>query len=308
MPHRIGKPFSSSIAPFFLRGMLAVFLAVSSARAGAAPKVIHETPSRFGDSVVVTDDGDRLRSLRFGRDGEAQTTIRVGDPDHLHLQYARVVLAGLALVEDVRSVLIVGLGGAALPVFLRKHFQAMTIDVVEIDPAVVAAAKLHFGFREDERMRAHVADGRAYIENAARGRYDMIILDAYGSDATPPHLTTLQFLQAVRKATARDGVVVSSFWVREKNPKYDAMVRTYREVFGALYLVEAPEKANHVLFALPRAKGPDRASFAAAAKRISSARRFRFDLGELVERGFIEASTIGRNSAVLLDARKPPPR
>ena len=42
--------------------------------------------------------------------------------------------------------------------FLRKHFPKTTIDVVDIDPDVVEVAKKFFGFREDERLHAHVAE------------------------------------------------------------------------------------------------------------------------------------------------------
>jgi spermidine synthase len=287
-----------------LRSLLTIVLAVTGGIAASASVVIHEAPSRFGGSVVVTDDGDRLRSLRFGRNGDAQTTIRVGDPDYLHLHYARIVMAGIALVDNPRRTLLVGLGGGSIAVFLRKYFPRMTIDVVEIDPAVVAVAKSHFGFREDKLMRAFVADARTYIDNSSQAAYDMIILDAYGSDATPVHLTTLQFLQAVRKITAPGGIVISSFWTRPKNPKYDAMVRTYQEAFGGIRLVEAPEKANVVLFALPRADPMDRAAFAAAARRVSMSNRFRFDLGVLVERGHLEIPPKGGQATILIDAAK----
>jgi spermidine synthase len=287
-----------------VRIFLVFFFVLVGGCAMAAPTIIHEAPSLFGGSLVVTDDGDRLRSLRFGRNGGAQSTIRVGDPSYLHLQYARIVLAGLALAEQPRRVLIVGLGGASIPVFLRAYFPAMTIDAVEIDPAVVVAARLHFGFVEDERMRAHVADGRAFIEKEG-SPYDIIILDAYSSDSTPVHLTTLEFLRAVRKRLTPGGVVISSFWTRTQNMNYDAMVRTYQEAFVGIYLIEAAEKFNHVLFALQRPRPLDRAGFIAAARKISAQSRFPFDLGHLVDRGYLEVPAPGRASSVITDVSSP---
>jgi len=52
--------------------------------------------------------------------------------------------------------------------FLRKHYPAAGIDVAEIDPDVVDVAKKLFGFVADERMHAHVGDGRQFIENAGK--------------------------------------------------------------------------------------------------------------------------------------------
>ena len=64
--------------------------------------------------------------------------------------------------EDPRRFLVVGLGGGTLPMFLRKHYPNATIDAVDIDPEFVDTAKNFLRFREDELMRAHIADGRQF--------------------------------------------------------------------------------------------------------------------------------------------------
>jgi len=69
------------------------------------------------------------------------------------------MVLGLAFVEQPKRVLIVGLGGGTIPSLLRKHYPKMTIDVVDIDPDVVAVAKKYFGFHEDDAMHVRVADG-----------------------------------------------------------------------------------------------------------------------------------------------------
>ena len=43
-------------------------------------------------------------------------------------------------------VLCIGLGGGTLPLFLQHHFPGMQVDVVEIDPIVLAAAEEAMGF------------------------------------------------------------------------------------------------------------------------------------------------------------------
>src|SRR6266849_5169253 len=174
-------------------------LATLSVLACAAQTVIYEKASHY-NTIVVTEDSNGLRTLLFERGGSRQSVVKPGDPDHLELSYARVAFVGLALCEGPRRILVVGLGGGTLPTFLRKHYPNAAIDVAEIDPDVVDIAKKFFGFREDERMRAHVADGRAFIENVRQPQYDVIFLDAYGARNVPAHLTTQEFLQAVRRA------------------------------------------------------------------------------------------------------------
>src|SRR5881628_3214851 len=176
-----------------------------------AQTVIYEKASPY-NTIIVTEDHKGLRTLLFERGGGRQSVVKPGDPDHLELPYARTALAGLALCEEPRRMLVVGLGGGSLPMFLRAHYPAATIDVAEIDPDVVEVAKRFFGFREDERMRSHVGDGRQFIEDARQADYDLIFLDAFGARDVPKHLTTREFLQATRRALKPDGVVVSNVW------------------------------------------------------------------------------------------------
>ena len=267
--------------------------------------LLYEKASTFG-RVMVTDEGG-LRVLRFEKGGARQTVIKVGDPKHLELPYARVAMVGLALCEQPRRILVVGLGGGTLPMFLRQYYPAAEIDAVDIDPEVVYVAKRYFDFREDDRMRAHVGDGREFVERF-RQPYDLIFLDAFGSDSVPIHLTTQEFLWAVRRAVRPGGVVVGNIWSRASNRLYDSMVRTYQEVFDDLYILDVPHAGNRILLALPRRQTLNREELAARASAVSAAREFRFDLGELVTQGFDHAREKNPHGQVLSDADLAPRR
>src|SRR5256885_9865150 len=267
----------------------------------AAQTVIHERASPY-NTIIVTEDHNGLRTLLFERGGGRQSVVKPGDPDHLELPYARVALAGLALCEEPRRILVVGLGGGTLPMFLRAHYPAATIDVAEIDPEVVDVAKKFFGFVEDERMRAHVGDGRQFIERAPPGGYDIIFLDAFGARDVPKHLTTQEFLLAVRRALVPSGVVVSNVWRPASNPLYDSMVRTHQEVFDELFILDVPGDVNNIFLALPRVQPLGQEELALLARKISTVKRFRFDLGELVEYGFLHAREKNPQAHALRDA------
>ena len=267
----------------------------------AAQTVIYEKASRY-NTIVVTEDSKGLRTLLFERGGARQSVVKPDDPDHLELSYARVAFVGLALCEEPRRVLVVGLGGGTLPTFLRKYYPNAAIDVAEIDPDVVDVAKKFFGFREDERMRAHVGDGRRFIENVPQPYYDIIYLDAFDAHNAPEHLTTQEFLQAVRLALVPSGVVVGNVWGPSSNRLYDSMVRTYQEAFDELFIVDVFGDVNSILLALPRKQRLGRSELALAARKISTAKQFRFDLGDLVEHGFFHASEKNRDGRVLRDS------
>jgi len=172
----------------------------------------------------------------------------------------------------------------------------------DLDPDVVDVAKKFFGFREDERMRAHVGDGRQFIENVRQPHYDVIFLDAYGADSVPAHLTTREFLQAVRLAVVPSGVVVGNVWRSFSNPLYDSMVRSYQEVFDDLFILDVPGDVNKILLALPRKQPLSRGELALLARKISTAKQFRFDLGDLVEYGFLHAHEKNHDGRVLRDS------
>ncbi|MDO8595733.1 MAG: fused MFS/spermidine synthase [Sulfuricaulis sp.] len=288
----------------FLAALLAFAALVVPACANQS--VLYEKASAYS-TIIVTEDGAGLRTLLFEKGGARQSVVKPGDPEYLALPYASVMLAGLALSENPRRILIVGLGGGTLPMFLRKHYPDATIDAVDIDPDVVYVAKEFFGFREDIRMHAHVDDGRQFIAKS-RQPYDVIFLDAFGSDSVPAHLTTQEFLQAVRRAVKPGGGVVSNLWDSGYNRLYDSMVRTYQEVFDELFILDVRGTGNKILLALPRKQPLSRDELVLMARKVSTTQRFRFDLGALVNDGFLHAREKNQRGRVLRDADPAQPR
>jgi len=268
----------------------------------AEPKVLYEKKSPY-NTIVVTEDDQGLRTLWFEKGGVRQSVVKVGDPDHLELKYTRVMPVGLALVEKPQRVLIVGLGGGTIPSFLHKHYPRMRIDVVDIDPDVVDVARRFFGFREDATMRAYVADGRRFI-GRCRNSYDVIFLDAYGSENIPYHLGTREFLAAVRRALTPRGVVVANVWDRTSNPLYDSMVRTYQEVFGDLHVLDVRWTGNRILLAVRDKRPINQDGLALRASAISRQKNFPFDMGAFVIFGYRHPSKDARGR-VLRDGDKP---
>ena len=270
-------------------------------REGMIPgeKILVARHSAF-QTILLTEDASGLRTLRFGSEGASQSVVKVGDPRHLELPYARVLPACLAFVQDPLRLLIVGLGGGTLPRFFHSHFPAMKIDVVEIDPGVVEVAREHCGFAEDARMRVHVEDGRDFIE-ASQGGYDVIILDSFDTESIPAHLATLEFLGSVRKALAPQGIAIANIWGRATNPLYAHMLLTYRAGFEDVYIFDVPVPGTKIFVALPHPREMTREELIKQAREISRRREFDYDLGDAIA-GFRHAKfeTV-RGGAVLRD-------
>jgi spermidine synthase len=139
-------------------------------------------------------------------------------------------------------------------------------------------------------MVVHTGDGRAFIENAAPGTYDLIVLDAFSDDEVPYSLTTRQFLDAVRTRLTTNGVVVSNLWTAQRS--YEAMLATYAAVFDQVYLVRVPQRAQRILVAGPATRPLDRPAVVSAVQALTERVELGFDLTRLVEDGYEPAPRV----------------
>ncbi len=274
---------------------------VCCAVAEAQQKVLYQKQSPY-NTVVVTEDDQGMRTLQFGSEAVRQSVVKVGDPDHLELPYSKAMVSGITLCPEPKRVLVVGLGGGTIPSFLHKHYPLTHIDAVDIDPVVVEVARQFFGFGEDATLKAYVQDGRQFIEERPN-TYDIIFLDAFGSENIPYHLATREFLESVRRSITAQGIVVADVWSRDLNPLYDSMVRTYQEVFDELYILDVQGAGNKILIALPRRLRVGREEFARRAGAISKQKQFRFEMADLITYGYRYADEKDPRAQVLTDKK-----
>lgn len=220
---------------------------------GSAPRLIHTEPSTFAPVLVIEEHGLRCMNFTEIKDNGRQTCFDPTNPDKMVFEYTRMMTSALFVMPAPRNVLIVGLGGATIPLALGKVLPDAVIDTVEIDPAVVRVAEDYFGYRQGPRQRVFVEDGRAFVERAHReGRhYDMVMLDAFDVDYIPAHLLTQEFLQHVRAILSPDGVLVANTFTYSH--MYDQESATYASVFGSFFNLR---NGNRVLIA-SRGQLPD---------------------------------------------------
>jgi spermidine synthase len=281
------------LAVALLGGAVLVAYVVLSAR----PHVVFEGDSSFG-RVRVEERPDGLRALYTGDGSARQSALYPGRPDHLELAYTRVAMMGLAFSPPEGRLLFVGLGGGSMPMYARHVMPDVRIDAVEIDPLIVDVARRYFGFREDARMTAHAADGRAFIEEAAPASYDVVFLDAFSADGIPFALTTAEFLTAVRASLVPGGVVISNVW--SSNRLYESMLATYSAVFGEVQLIGVGGRSQKIVVA-GDGRRLDRDVLVAAVRGLSQRVDLGFDMSRLVMDGHEELPAV--SAPVLRDAQ-----
>jgi len=237
----------------------------------ASPTVVFDQTSAFG-RVLVRDEGP-LRVMRFGSPpGSEQSEIVRDRPSAVPMEYVRLDLLGLGHVAQPRRVLMVGLGGGTFTTLLHRARPDLTIDAIEIDPAVVAAARACFGLREDDRYRVQVADAAAWLARDD-GRYDYVVLDAYAGEDIPAAIGSPAFFASVRAHLAPGGVAALN--IAEADGQGGPAAATFARVLSVFDRRRAPRDGNLLLYgaAAPRA-APDPAAllrFAAAwdARRLT---------------------------------------
>jgi spermidine synthase len=218
-------------------------------------KLIHERISRYHHIMVFEDGSIRTLRLGTGPDDGKQSRIDLNDPDYLLLEYTRLIFAALFVNDKPFKVLIIGLGGGALPRAISRYIPDAEIDVVDIDPDVVEVAERFFKFTPGELIKVHIGDGRAFIQNVAHDasgkKYDMVILDAFNSSSIPNHLITKEFLKELMQVLDPEGVVAANVLI--DNRLFHSILKTYRNVFKRCYLFMGGQ-AQNAIFISP---GPD---------------------------------------------------
>ena len=147
-----------------------------------------------------------VRTLHFGSEW-IQGAMRIARPWNLELEYTREMMASLLLRDAPRKVLLIGLGAASLTKFLYRHYPLAHLTVVEIEPAVVAAARQFFKLPEDpKRINLIIGDGAEYMLNSSK-KFDLILVDGFDENARAGALEALPFYQACRCRLSDDGVM-----------------------------------------------------------------------------------------------------
>ncbi|MFT3726772.1 MAG: fused MFS/spermidine synthase [Terricaulis sp.] len=205
--------------PAFMTGIVLVaFLAIFLKEDRGAP-ILDQQRTFFGvlrTRLYINDNGvPPERALLHG------TTLhgaQVADP-----RYTRAPLTyyypdtslGEAITTSVRmhahaNVALIGLGTGSTSCLMRPGDN---LTIFEIDPAVVRLSANHgsqFTFVRNCQPNARVSlgDARLQIAHEPDNSFNVIVVDAFSSDAIPAHLLTREAIALYLRKAAPDGIVI----------------------------------------------------------------------------------------------------
>ncbi len=226
-------------------------LAICSCAAVAIPAVfVHLNPVLMSSGVYRDGKIDRDYEVAFYKDGKTSSVSLMKssgcyilknngktdaslDIDSTNVspdEHTQILLAAypLSYSRKCRTVGVIGLGSGMTASVLLESDSIRKMDVVEIEPAVIDAARL-MGPKvrkvfTDPRCAIHVDDAKTFF-SANRKKYDLIV-----SEPSNPwvsgvaSLFSVEFFDLIAKHLNRDGMLVQWFHLYEMSPELIASI------------------------------------------------------------------------------------
>ncbi|KVW37543.1 spermidine synthase [Burkholderia ubonensis] len=166
-----------------------------------------DAPRKPRFAPVTFSEERGVRYLHFGTEW-VQGAMRISKPLHIELEYAQQMMAWLLFLETPARIVQLGLGTGALTKFAHRFLPHAKVEAVELNSAVIVAARTMFALPSDDaRLAVHEADAWDFVNDAAnRGTTGAIQIDLYDATARGPVLDSVAFYRAVRGCLADAGI------------------------------------------------------------------------------------------------------
>jgi spermidine synthase len=123
----------------------------------------------------------------------------------------KILHTGLQAIKfnnNIRNILILGLGGGSVIQTIRETFKSDALIVaVDKDPKIIDIAINEFNINRFQNVNIIQADALSYTENA-NDTFDLIIVDIFIGDTIPKIFTEIQFINQIANHLNRDGKLI----------------------------------------------------------------------------------------------------
>ena len=208
--------------------------------------VIASERTFFGVLSVREHDRDdprrHRRELRHGATTHGVQVLRApGQPTSYYIRSSGVGLALTRQQRTGRRIGVVGLGCGTLAAYGRA---GDTFRFYELDPAVERLARDWFSFLRDSPARIEVAigDARRTLAGEPDQGFDVLVLDAFSSDAVPAHLLTVEAFALWRRHLAPNGLLAVHVSNRHLDLQPVVRASAARQAWSTLTIADAPEE------------------------------------------------------------------
>ena len=197
-------------------GAYVLVVLIGQCALGPLANTLHVERSFFGVQRVVVDQARSLHSLHHGTTVHGRQSVAPGQRRTPLAYYGREGPAGqvfkaLARGDGGCRVGVIGLGVGSLAAYAQPGQEW---EFFEIDPLVekIARDPALFSFLEDAPVPVPVRLGDGRLSLAARDddAFDLLVLDAFASDAIPVHLLTREAFDVYLSQIAPKGLLLAN--------------------------------------------------------------------------------------------------
>lgn len=187
------------------------------------------------------------KTLQFEGSQAVQSRMSLLNPYALDLEYTRMMMGFLLFNHAPARIAMIGLGGGSLPKFCYRYLPAARIEVVEIDPGVIALRDEFLVPQDDARFAVVLGDGAEFVRSAAEP-VDILLVDGYDGTGLPAPLCSQAFYDDCHRMLRPDGILVVNLHL--EGVQYQPCLQRLLQVFGpGLLEVIDDDMTNSVVFA-----------------------------------------------------------
>jgi hypothetical protein len=190
-------------------GLLAALAIVNAFVPSGGGRTLFADRTFFGVYRVATDPDRDFVLLKHGTTIHGRQVIGDLNPEPQTYFHRKSPIGNVftTLGADAKSVGVIGLGTGTLAAYAQPGSQWT---FYEIDAAVERIARdaryFHYLERCGDRCSVVLGDARLTLA-ASRATHDILVLDAFSSDAIPVHLLTTEALRSYETRLSADGIL-----------------------------------------------------------------------------------------------------
>lgn len=171
-------------------------------------ELVHHEEDDLGKICVY--DRDDKRYLTFGNRVE-QSCSNLARPWQLVHEYTQGMMLGLLLHNDIRSALLLGLGGGSLVHALQRALPRLSISAVDCRMGVIRIAQEYFALSPDDRLHLYCEDAERFMQQEQEF-HDLILVDLYLSEGAHAAQQQGEFLGRCREQLSDNGLLLINQW------------------------------------------------------------------------------------------------
>lgn len=230
---------------------------------GARPDLPRGEVAIGTGTVELSPDREDPRLVTVLVNGVPSSCLHLDDPSRLDFEYMQQMAALIdGLPPGPLDALHLGAAACTLPRWLEAVRPGSRQLAVDLDAVLLGLVRDWFDLPRSPRLRLRAQDARAAVTGLADASLDVVVRDVFAPDVTPGHLTTVEFLQQVRRVLRPGGLYLANCADRPPLALARAEAATTRAVFQDVALAAEPGQlkgrryGNLVIAATTSTDGP----------------------------------------------------